>query len=67
MKSLNSSLVDAGEAKATGPGVGSGALVGANELQDKELSEPALLGVALLCVLHSVGVVEGLAWPLGAV
>ena len=67
MNSVNSSSVDTGEVEAVGPGVGSGALVGANEPQDKELSEPALLDVALPCVVPPVGVVEGLVWPLGVV
>ena len=67
MNSLNSSSVDAGEVEAAGPGVGSGASVGASEPRDKELSEPASLGVALLCVVPPVGAVGGLAWPLGAV
>ena len=60
-------MVDAGEAEAAGPGVGSRASVGASEPRDKELSEPALLGVTLLYLIPPVGVVGGLAWPLGVV
>ena len=61
MNSLNSSLVDVGEVKAIGLGVGSKALVGASEPQDKELSKPTLLGVVFSCVATPVGVVGGLA------
>ena len=67
MNSFNSSLVDAGKIEALGAGVGSEALVGASEPRDKEFSKPALLDVALPCVVHPVGAVGGLAWPLGAV
>ena len=67
MNSLNSSSVDVGEVEAVGPGVGSGASVGASEPRDKELSEPASLGVTLTCVVPPVRAVGGLAWSLGVV
>ena len=67
MNSVNSSSANTEEVEAVSPGVGSGVLVGANEPQDKELGEPALLDVALPCVVPPVGAVEGLVWPLGVV
>ena len=67
MNSLNSFSVDVGEVEVVGPGVGSGALIGASESQDKELSEPALLGIAIPCVVPPVRAVGGLAWSLRVV
>ena len=64
---LNSSLVDVGEVEAIGARVDSGALVGANEQRDKELSEPALLGVAHPCIVTPVGAVGDLVWLLRVV
>ena len=55
------------EVKTVSPGVGSRALVGVSELRDKELSKRASLHVRLPCVVPTVGVVGGLAWPLKAV
>ena len=48
MKSLNSSLVDAGRAGAgvsSGPDIGSGLSVGAGDPRVNELDELALLGI----------------------
>ena len=67
MNSLISSSVDVGEVEAVDPRVGSGAAVGASEQREKEFIKSALLCVALSCVVPLVGVVGGLAWPLGAV
>ena len=60
MNSLNSSVVDAGKVEVVGPGVSSGALVGACELRDKEFSEIASLDIAISCVVPPVGAVGGL-------
>ena len=67
MNSLNSSLVDAGKIKAVSLGVDPEASIVVNELRNKKLNEPALLGVAVPCVIPPVGAVGGLVWPLGAV